>query len=186
MKQAHRSLLLFAGNEVQTPGSIQHATDAISMDSTMLKVAIFERDRKTAEELRDYIKHFFYGEVEVVDGSSSDKLAITEMKKFKPEIFIIGQMGNPQADNSELTKHPEKFEIERHIEACKLVLASYEKRPYLVAICGDDSYTTKQFQRYRGRCEEWGYDSVYRRKEVNSAAIGFWINRARRSGGASK
>jgi hypothetical protein len=152
----------------------------------MLKVAIFERSRKTAEEIKAYISHYYYGEVEIIDGSASDKHGVDEMRKFKPDIFILAQMGNPQSDYTDLARNPEKFEIERHIEACRLILSSYERRPYLVAICGDDGFTKKQYQRFKGRCEEWGYDSVHRRSEVNSASISLWVNRARRSGGAAK
>ncbi len=151
----------------------------------MLKVAIFERNHKTADDLKAYIRHFYYGDVEVVDASAGDKRGIEEMKKFQPDIFIFCQMGE-FPNITETQSHPEKPETERHIEACRLILATFERRPYLVAICGDDRFTAKQYRRFKGRCEEWGYDSVHRRGEVNSASIAFWVNRSKRSGGTIK
>ena len=122
----------------------------------------------------------------MVDGSSGDKKSLDEMRRFKPDIFILAQMMNPHADCGELKCGPEKFDLERHVDAVKVIIATYERRPYLVAICGDDRLNKKIYRRFAGVCEEFGFDHVCRRGEVNGQKLAFWVHRARRSGGQSK
>ncbi len=141
-----------------------------------LRVAIYEWNRKLADELARYLKINYYADVELVDGSVGEKKAVEEMRKFKPNVFIVAQVCNPLLEYA-ASGGIFMVEVQRHIDICREILG-YEKRPFLIALCESD-LSPKMLQRFSGRCREWGYDAVVKRGDVNSYVIAFWFRRAR-------
>lgn len=143
-----------------------------------LRVGILEWDKKTADELAAYIRYHYYAEVECVDGNDGDRKAVEEIRKFKPHVFIVAQIANPLLDYSNL-KGLLQVEIGRHVEVCRDTLATFQRRPYLVSIFGGDKIEPKEYKKFKGRCQEWGYDAVCKRSDVNNHLIAIWFRRAR-------
>lgn len=133
------------------------------------RVALLDRDSRSAITIRDYIQRSFNADIEWGDDT---KFLESVIPGFKPSILIVGDMLPVDSEFGE--------EIAAHRRVVEWILKTFSKKPYVVALTGRRSYPTRDYQRFCAVCEEFGYDYAISKIGLDAMIIALWFRQAER------